>query len=120
MSMIEEALDQMRAVIRDELTGGSFRASVRHVLREEMMGEPFREAVRGVVREHIAPLEEGIQAGFRRMDGRIESEVGSLRREMLAGFERVTKAILYLANCGPGTVPGQKSHQAQELEEMLT
>ena len=71
------------------------------------------DEMRAVFREELAPVEE-------RLRGEMQSEIQGLRGEMREGFARVTKALLYLANSGPGTMPGQKSHTSREMEEDVT
>lgn len=64
MSLIEETLDQLREVIREELAG-----------------EPFQEAVRSVVREELEPLKKDV--------GGLKKDVGSIKKALVFMADRL-------------------------------
>lgn len=67
----------------------------------ERIQSVVRGEVRTIVRDELKPI-------IQRLD-RVEQRL-----------DRVGDAVVHLANCWPGTMPGRKSHMAREVEKIIT
>ena len=82
-----------------------------------MMYQPRNPLAGGAVSLTNGDLEQ-ICTMLRRELTPIAGEVGRTGVKMEARFERVEKAIVVLANQGPGTTPERESHIARRVEKV--